>query len=69
MIVRSREDQLKALKNATSLLGDITFSSAYCSHYDPEFKDIIAIDEFFELHKKLANWTHLWEKKLEEINK
>ena len=67
MIVRSREEQLEALKDSCEAIGRIQFSSAYNSHHDPEFKDIIDFDELCEVHKKLAMWAHNWEEKLKEI--
>jgi hypothetical protein len=69
MIVRNREDQLEALNEAVVAIGRIQFSSAYNSHHDPEFKDIIDFDELCEVHNKLGTWLHNWEKKLKEIQK
>jgi hypothetical protein len=40
-IVRTRKDELEALQDANSALSRIMLSSAYNSHLDPEFKDII----------------------------
>lgn len=69
MIVRSREEQLEALDEALKALGRISFSSAYSSYHDSEFKDIIDFDEFCEVHNKLSNWAYLWGNKLKEIKK
>jgi hypothetical protein len=69
MIIRSREEQLEALNEAVVAIGRIQYSSAYSSHHDPDFKDIIDFDELCEVHSKLGTWLHEWEKKLNEIKK
>jgi hypothetical protein len=66
-IVRSREEQLEALKKASSAFASIAFSSAYCSQLDPEFKDIIDFEEFNDVFKKLSLWSVEFENKLIEV--
>ena len=69
MIVRTREEELERLKTACKAMTEIMISSAYNSHLDPEFKDIIDFDEFIKIHGKLLKWMKDFEKKLEEIKK
>lgn len=66
-IVRNRKDQEDALRTASTSLGRISFSSAYNSHHDPEFKDIIDFDELHKIQMKISNWLNSWEKRLKEI--
>jgi hypothetical protein len=66
-IVRSREEQLEALKKASSAFASIALSSAYCSQHDPEFRDIIDFKEFNEVFSKLTHWSIEFEKKLIEV--
>lgn len=66
-IVRSAEDEADRLNQAFHALSDIMYSSAYCSHGDPDFGDIMDFEEFCEVHKKLGNWSIKFEEKLKEL--
>ena len=67
-IVRTREDQAEALKDAFMALSRIMLSSAYNSHYDPEFKEIIDFEEFVKVNEKIAEWHMKFEDKMKTIN-
>lgn len=68
-IVRNREDQSKALRDAFNALGTIMLSSAYSTHHDPEFKDMINFEEFCEVFHKIADWSIKFDEKLKQLNK
>lgn len=66
MIVRNREDELKALEDSVNAISRIMLSSAYNSHLDPDFKDIIDFNEFHEIYTKLSSWRINFEKRMNE---
>lgn len=68
-IVTTREEEADALRGAHGQLARMAYSSAYNSHLDPDFKDIIDFDEFCDVFSKIGNWSVKFEERLAELKK
>ena len=66
-LIRTDEDMLDRLNNASDAYSSIMLSSMHNSFRHPDFEDIIDFEEFVDVHQKLNKWYLAYDKRLNEL--